>query len=102
MIGAEKYGQEEEEIKVEMTPEEEKMAKSIKVQIHFTMESVGRVGANSYGRGSVDSAFTCRAGSTRLKLAIHCWLPSAACMRDVWKVSLLLYSVYLYWWERQV
>ena len=31
MIGAEKYGQEEEEIKVELTPEEEKMAQSIKV-----------------------------------------------------------------------
>ena len=31
MIGAEKYGQEEEEIKVELTPEEERMAQSIKV-----------------------------------------------------------------------
>ena len=31
MIGAEKYGQEEEEIKVALTPEEEKMAQSIKV-----------------------------------------------------------------------
>ena len=31
MIGAEKYGQEEEEIKVELTPDEEKMAQSIKV-----------------------------------------------------------------------
>ena len=31
MIGAEKYGQEEEEIKVELTPEENKMAQSIKV-----------------------------------------------------------------------
>ena len=37
------------------------------------------------------------------KLAIHCCLPSAACMRDVWKVSLLYtcsYSVQLYWWKR--
>ena len=33
MIGAEKYGQEEEEIKVELTPEEEKMAQGIKVPI---------------------------------------------------------------------
>ena len=37
MIGAEKYGLEEEEIKVELTPEEEKMAQSIKVTL-FTIQ----------------------------------------------------------------
>ena len=31
MIGAEKYGQQEEELKVELTPEEEGMAQNIKV-----------------------------------------------------------------------
>ena len=39
------------------------------------------------------------------KLAIHRGLPSAACMRDARKVSLLythLHSVHLYWWKRQV
>ncbi len=33
MIGAEKFGQEEEEVKVELTPEEDKMAHSIKVRV---------------------------------------------------------------------
>ena len=40
MIGAEKYGLEEEEIKVELTPEEEKMAQSIKVTL-FTIQDNG-------------------------------------------------------------
>ena len=33
MIGAEKYGQQEEEIKVELSPEEEKMAQTIRVLV---------------------------------------------------------------------
>ena len=40
MIGAEKYGLEEEEIKVELTPEEEKMVQSIKVTL-FTRQDNG-------------------------------------------------------------
>ena len=59
--------------------------------IHFFNESYERAAWNQI--------------SLLLKLAIHCCLPSTACMRDVWKTSLLytcLYSIHSYWWKRQV